>query len=163
MSVDIRLAWSLEQILRSQLMKRPFDVFDAKGEPTLSKSPITAAKKVPQQSQWDGTAAHTSLCVQNTQTHCLAALQQILWVWFNGVLSADRSKCGLPQVLSCHPCSKQTNRAASLHHHCLSEGLCNYRVPALLIKQIRSIQPEAPLLHNTRGCGFPGVAVKCSR
>lgn len=51
MSVDIRLAWSLEQILRSQLMKRPFDVFDAKGEPTLSKSPITAAKKVPQQSQ----------------------------------------------------------------------------------------------------------------
>lgn len=47
MSVDIRLAWSLEQILRSKLMKRLFDVFDADGEQTTSKSPITTAKKVP--------------------------------------------------------------------------------------------------------------------
>lgn len=47
MSVDIRLAWSLEQILRLQLMKRLFDVFDAEREQTPSKSPITAAKKVP--------------------------------------------------------------------------------------------------------------------
>ena len=68
MSVDIRLAWSLEQILRSQLMKRPFDVFDTEGEQTTSKSPITAAKKVPQQSQQYRTATHTSACVQNMQT-----------------------------------------------------------------------------------------------
>lgn len=78
MSVDIRLAQSLEQILRSQLMKRLFDVFDAEGEQTTSKSPITA-KKVPQQSQWYRTASHTSACVQNTQTCYLAGLKQILW------------------------------------------------------------------------------------
>lgn len=59
MSVDIRLAQSLEQILRSQLMKRLFDVFDAEGEQTASKSPITAAKKFPQRSQQYGAATHT--------------------------------------------------------------------------------------------------------
>lgn len=32
MSVDIRLAQNLEQSLRSQLMKRLFDVFDTEGE-----------------------------------------------------------------------------------------------------------------------------------
>lgn len=49
MSVDtsVKLDWSLEQILRSQLMKRMFDVFDAEWEQTTSKSPIATAKKVP--------------------------------------------------------------------------------------------------------------------
>lgn len=47
MSVDISLARSLEQILRLELMKRPFDVFDTEGEETTSKSLQTRAKKVP--------------------------------------------------------------------------------------------------------------------
>lgn len=51
MFVDIILAWSLEQILRSQLMKRLFDVFDAQGKHTTFKSLINAAKKVPWQSR----------------------------------------------------------------------------------------------------------------
>lgn len=51
MFVDITLAWSLELILRSQLMKRPFDVFDARGKQTTFKSLINAAKKVPRQSR----------------------------------------------------------------------------------------------------------------
>lgn len=72
MSVDIRLAWSLEQILRSRLMKRLFDVFDTEGEQTTSKSPTTTAKKVPQQSQQYRTATTIHLYVYKIQTHYLA-------------------------------------------------------------------------------------------
>lgn len=48
MSVDIRLAQSLEQMLWLQLRKRPFDVFDEEREQATSKSPTTTAKTVPQ-------------------------------------------------------------------------------------------------------------------
>lgn len=46
MSVDIRQSQSLKQILRSQLMKRLFDVFNTEGEQTTSISLKTTAKKV---------------------------------------------------------------------------------------------------------------------
>lgn len=46
MSVDMRQAHGLEQILRSQLMKGLFDVFDTEGEQTTSISLKTTAKKV---------------------------------------------------------------------------------------------------------------------
>lgn len=83
MPVDIKLAWSLEQILRSQLMKRLSEVFDAEGEQTMSKSSITTAKKVPWQCQRYYTLTvqkrfHclTSACVPNMYTHFLAGLEQ---------------------------------------------------------------------------------------
>lgn len=80
MCVDIRLARSLEQILRSQLMKGPRDVFEAEGgKKNAFKSPVTTAKKFPLHNQQYRIVTHTYACVQNTQTHYLDSLKQILW------------------------------------------------------------------------------------
>lgn len=67
MSIDIRLAQSLEQILRLQLMKRLFEVFDAEGEQTnfqishyhSQESPIAEPTK-------QHIHTLTSACIQNT-------------------------------------------------------------------------------------------------
>lgn len=47
MSVGIRVAWSLEQILRSQLMKRLFDVFDAEGDQNLFQISHNRSQDIP--------------------------------------------------------------------------------------------------------------------
>lgn len=69
MFVDIMLAWSLVQILKSQPMKRPFDVFHAQEKQTTSKSPINAAKKVPWQSQlYRNCKLYICMCTKHTNT-----------------------------------------------------------------------------------------------